>query len=110
MGQVDVILQNIATDNSNHESGLYIKNLSLTEELVGDITVLGENNSILDRFITIDGAGVDAMNTSEGLFIPNGPNAHSIIRVSFNPSGIIDLLNCKSYNFKIQSTLTFDYW
>ncbi|MBQ8361209.1 MAG: hypothetical protein IJX44_04585 [Bacteroidaceae bacterium] len=110
MGQVDVILQNIATDNSNQESGLYIKNLSLTEELVGDITVLGENNSILDRFITIDGAGVEAMNTSEGLFIPNGPNAHSIIRVSFNPSGIVDLLNCKSYNFKIQSTLTFDYW
>lgn len=110
MGQVDVILQNIATDNSNQESGLYINNLSLTEELVGDITVLGENNSILDRFITIDGAGVEAMNTSEGLFIPNGPNAHTIIRVSFNPSGIIDLLHCKSYNFKIQSTLTFDYW
>lgn len=110
MGQVDVILQNIATDNSNQQSGLYIKNLSLTEELVGDITVLGENNSILDRFITIDGAGVEAMNSSEGLFIPNGPNAHSIIRVSFNPSGIIDLLNCKSYNFKIQSTITFDYW
>ena len=56
------------------------------------------------------GAGVEAMNSSEGLFIPNGPNAHSIIRVSFNPSGIIDLLNCKSYNFKIQSTITFDYW
>lgn len=110
MGQVDVILQNIATDNSNQESGLYIKNLLLTEELVGDITVLGENNSILDRFITIDGAGVEAMNTSEGLFIPNGPNAKSVIRVSFNPSGIVDLLNCKSYNFKIQSTLTFDYW
>ena len=110
MGQVDVILQNIATDNSNPKSGLYIKNLSLSEELIGDITVLGEGNAILNRFISIDGAGVDAMNTSEGLFIPNGPNAQSVIRVSFNPSGIVDLLNCKSYNFKIQSTLTFDYW
>lgn len=110
MGQVDVILQNIATDNSNQKSGLYIKNLSLTEELVGDITVLGESNSILNKFITIDGVGVEAMNTSEGLFIPNGPNAHTIIRVSFNPSEIVDLLNCKSYNFKIKSTLTFDYW
>lgn len=110
MGQVDVILQNIATDNSNQKSGLYIKNLSLTEELVEDITVLGENNSILNRFIAIDGAEIEAMNTSEGLFIPNGPNAQTIVRVSFNPSGIVDLLNCKNYYFKIKSTLTFDYW
>lgn len=95
MGQVDVILQNIATDNSNKNSGLYIKNLTLTEELVGEIKVIGENNSILNRFISIDGSGVEEMNSSDGLFIPNGPSSNSTIHVSFNPSSIVDIVNSK---------------
>lgn len=110
MGRVDVILQNIATDNSNKNSGLYIKNLTLTEELVGEIKVIGENNSILNRFISIDGSGVEEMNSSDGLFIPNGPNSNSTIHVSFNPSSIVDIVNSKKYDFKIQSILSFDYW
>ena len=110
MGQVDVILQNIATDNSNRNSGLYIKNLTLTEELLGDIKVLGEGNSILNRFISIDGAGVDSMNSADGLFIPNGPDASTTIHVAFNPSCIVDILNSRNYDFRIQSILTFDYW
>ena len=110
MGQVDVILQNIATDNSNRNSGLYIKNLTLTEELLGDIKVLGEGNSILNRFISIDGVGVDSMNSADGLFIPNGPDAYTTIHVAFNPSCIVDILNSRNYDFRIQSILTFDYW
>lgn len=110
MGQVDVILSNIATDNSNRNSGLYIKNLTLTESILGDVTVIGEDNSILNHFISIDGAGIDAMNNVDGLFIPNGSNAKTVIHISFNPSGIVDLLNSRNYNFQIKSVLTFDYW
>lgn len=110
MGQVDVILSNIATDNSNKNSGLYIKNLTLIENIFGDVKVIGDDNSILNHFITIDGAGVDAMNSIDGLFIPNGSNAKTVIHISFNPSGIVDLLNSRNYNFQIQSVLTFDYW
>lgn len=110
MGQVDVILSNIATDNSNRNSGLYIKNLTLSETISGDVKVIGEDNSILNHFISIDGSGVDAMNSVDGLFIPNGSNAKTVIHISFNPSGIVDLLNSRNYNFQIQSVLTFDYW
>lgn len=110
MGQVDVILSNIATDNSNRNAGLYIKNLTLAETLLGDVKVIGENNAILTRFVSMDGAGVDAMNSVEGLFIPNGTDSRSVIHVSFNPSGIVDLLNAQNYNFQIQSVLSFDYW
>lgn len=110
MGQVDVILSNIATDKSNPRAGLYIKNLTLSESIVGDVQVIGEKNSILERFISIDGAGVDAMNGYDGLFIPNGMDAKTIIHLSFNPSGIVDVLNSRSYDFEVKSVLTFDYW
>lgn len=110
MGQVDVILSNIATDNSNRNSGLYIKNLTLSENISGDVKVIGEDNSILNHFISIDGSGVEAMNSVNGLFISNGSNAKTVIHISFNPSGIVDLLNSRNYNFQIQSVLTFDYW
>jgi hypothetical protein len=110
MGQVDVILSNIATDKSNTKSGLYIKNLTLIENIVGDVKIIGADNKILNDFISIDGAGVNAMNSSDGLFIPNGVDSKTIIHISFNPSGIVDVLNSKNYNFQIQSVLTFDYW
>lgn len=110
MGQANVILSNIATDKSNPNAGLYVKNLTLTESVVGDVKVIGDDNIILNHFIKIDGAGLDAMNSSEGLFIPNGANAKTTINVSFNPSGIVDLLNSKTYDFQINSVLTFDYW
>ena len=110
MGQANVILSNIATDNSNPNAGLYVKNLTLTESTVGDVKIIGYDNSILSHFVNIDGAGVDAMNSSEGLFIPNGTNAKTTINISFNPSGIVDLLNSKTYDFQINSVLTFDYW
>lgn len=110
MGQANVILSNIATDRSNPNAGLYVKNLTLTESVVGDIKIIGEENKILNHFVKIDGAGVDAMNSSEGLFIPNGTDAKTTINISFNPSGIIDLLNSKTYDFQVNSVLTFDYW
>lgn len=110
MGMVDVILRNIATDNSNPKAGVYIKNLTLTESLAGDVKVIGEGNVMLDHFITIDGAGVEAMNSPKGMFIPNGANASTSINISFDPSGIIDLYNSPSYDFTIKSELTFDYW
>lgn len=110
MGQVNVVLSNIATDNSNPNAGLYVKNLTLSESIIGDVKVIGEDNIILDHFVSIDGSGIDAMNGAEGLFVPNGTNAKTTINISFNPSGIVDLVNAKTYDFQIQSVLTFDYW
>lgn len=108
--QASVIISNIATDNSNPSAGLYVKNLTLSELLTSDVTVVGENNIRLDHFISIDGAHVEAMNSSRGHFIPNGPNAGTEIRLTFNPSGIVDLINSSNYDFQIQSILSFDYW
>lgn len=110
MGQANVILSNIATDNTNPHAGLYIKNLTLTESIAGDVKVIGEDNSILNNFVKIEGRDVDAMNSSDGLFIPNGIDAKTTINIFFNPSGIVDLLNSNTYDFKVNSVLTFDYW
>lgn len=109
-GQVDVILSNIATDNSNSHAGLRIKNLTLTEVIPEDVKVVGEDNSLLSHFVSIDGPGVERMNSADGLFIPNGDNARTVVHVYFNPSAIVDLINSRNYNFKVQSILTFDYW
>lgn len=105
-----VILKNIATDNSNAKSGIYIKNLTLSESLLDDVRVVGEDNTQLHSFITFDGIDVDSMISGKGLFIPNGQDAKTIIKVSFNPANIVDVHNSNNYDFKIESTLTFDYW
>lgn len=110
MGQANVILSNIATDNSNPNAGLYIKNLTLTEITVGDVRIIGDDNAFLNHFIKINGVGVDAMSSIEGLFIPNGADAMTTINIYFDPSNIADLLNSESYDFQIKSLLTFDYW
>lgn len=112
MGQVQVTLSNIATDNSNPRAGLYIKNLTLIEEPVqNDIKVMGDNDVRLTSFVSLKGPDVDAMTKGgDGLFIPNGPNAQTIIDVTFDPSRIADLIGAPDYNFSIKSTLLFDYW
>ncbi|MBD5312089.1 MAG: hypothetical protein HDS13_08060 [Bacteroides sp.] len=109
-GQATIILRNIATDNTNPKAGLYINNLMLSEQIVNDIKIVGENNRLLDRFITIDGPEVNRMNSSEGLFIPNGEDAETRFTMTFDPSGIVDILNTTSYDFSIKAELSFDYW
>lgn len=109
-GQVDVVLSNIATDNSNPKAGLYIKNLTLTEKLVGGVQVIGENNTTLNQLVSIDGPDVDDMSGGDGLFIPNGDDAKTKISIFFNPSYIVDVLGATNYDFQLLSTLSFDYW
>ena len=110
MGRVVVTLRNIATDNSNRSAGLYIKNLTLSERISDDVKIIGEENTVLDKFLHIDGSGLEAMNSSEGLFIPNEVDAKTTLTISFNPSEIVDVLHTNNYNFAIQSILSFDYW
>jgi hypothetical protein len=110
-GKVSVIVKNIATDNSNKKAGLYIRNLTMTESIEGDARIIGENNSILNRFITIDqNTTVNKMISHTGCFIANGQNAQSNIDLYFNPNKILDVQNTTNYNFRIQTVLTFDYW
>lgn len=108
--QVSIIISNIATDNSNHKAGLYIKNLTLTETIRNDVAVIGEGNKYLTHFVNMDGSDVADMNSAEGLFIPNKEDAQTVVNITFNPSEIVDLQNCRNYDFQIQSLVTFDYW
>lgn len=110
MGQVFAIIKNIATDDSNKRAGLYIKNMTLTESVVGNVQVIGENDTLLTGLINIDGADVDDMDSSRGLFIPNGHDKKTAISISFDPSKIVDLYNSNNYDFQIKSLITFDYW
>lgn len=110
MGQVDVILSNLATDNSNPKAGLYIKNLMLVESVQDGVELIGDNNRRLSNLFTISGTDVDAMNSSDGFMIPNGPNAETAIQISFNPSNIVDVIGTRTYDFEMKSTLSFDYW
>ena len=108
--QISVIISNIATDNSNPQAGLYIKNLTLTENIQNEVAVIGEGNKYITHFINMDGPDISDMNSTDGLFIPNKENAQTLVNISFNPSAIADLQNSKNYDFQIQSVLTFDYW
>lgn len=108
--QISIIISNIATDNSNPQAGLYIKNLTLTESVNDEVAIIGEGNKYLTRFINMDGPKVAGMNSADGLFIPNGELAQTQVNISFNPSTIVNLQNSRNYDFQIQSVLTFDYW
>ncbi|MCD8290991.1 MAG: hypothetical protein LUC91_05765 [Prevotella sp.] len=110
--QIDVILCNIATDNSNPNAGLYIKNLTLRESLGNqDVRVLGADGTILsNEFIRFDGPNVDSMTSPEGFFLCNGIESKTTINLSFDPCNIVELVNSPKYNFQIDSILTFDYW
>ena len=110
MGRVAITLTNLATDNSNRNAGLYIKNITLSERLSEGVRILNSDKEVLDHLLHLDGAGIDAMNSAEGLFIPNGIDSKTTLYLSFNPSEIVDVVNADSYNFKIQSVISFDYW
>ncbi len=105
-----VVLSNMATDKSNPRAGLHIKNLTLSELLLEDVDVIGVDNKKIAQFVDIDGARLTDMSSSNGLFIPNGPNAKTELTVSFDPSRIADLQRSQDYNFRVQTVLTFDYW
>lgn len=109
-GRTNVKLINIATDNSNKKSGLYVKNLTITEQLTEEnIQVIGIDGSALQRFVCIDGSDVEDMQ-ADGIFIPNGMDSNTVINITFNPENIIDLVGSPTYDFKLRTELTFDYW
>lgn len=109
MIQANVIFANIATDDSNKNAGLHIKNLILDESLQEGVEIIGDNGRLTSLF-ALSGAAVDAMNSADGFMIPNGPNAETTIQISFNPSNIIDVIGSRTYDFEMKSTLFFDYW
>lgn len=110
MGRVAITLSNLATDNSNRSAGLYVKNITLSERLSEGVRILNEDKEVLDHLLHLDGAGIDAMNSPEGLFIPNGADSKTTLYLSFNPSEIVDVINTDNYYFKIQSVVSFEYW
>ena len=109
-GRANVKLSNIATDNSNRRAGLHVKNLTIIERLVDEnVQVIGTDGRAIRSFISIDGRDVEAMR-SEGLFIPNGTDAKTVINVTFSPERIIDLIGSLTYDFQLFTELSFDYW
>ena len=110
MSQVRLIFSNIATDDSNPRSGICIRNLTISESLLNDVKLLGENNAIINNFIMVGGTNLDKMKSTHGMFIANGADKKDIITVSFNPIRIVDIINSNDYNFAIQSVISFDYW
>lgn len=109
-GRASVKILNIATDNSNRQAGLYINNLTITEQLIDEnIKVIGIDGSAIRRFISLDGRDVESMQ-GVGLFIPNGHDSKSIVNITFSPEGIVDLVGSPTYNFQLRTELSFDYW
>lgn len=109
-GRASVKFLNIATDDSNRRAGLYINNLTISEQLIGEnIKVIGIDGSAIRRFITLDGRDVESMQ-GDGLFIPNGQDSKSIVNITFSPEGIIDLVGSPTYDFQLRTELSFDYW
>lgn len=103
-------LMNIATDKSNPRAGLYIKNLTVSEAIQGRARVVDSNNEFLHTFITMDGPQLQRLNSEQGLFIPNGPDAATTINLLFNPTRIADVYDAPTYDFQVRSIVSFDYW
>ncbi len=109
-GLVSVVLSNLATDNSNPRAGLYVRNLTLSEEICDGVRVVGSDGIYVRQLVNIDGADVNAMSSADGFFIPNGIDAKTTIDVELDTSRIVDIQNSPTYDFQVRSTLYFDYW
>lgn len=108
--QIEVDIMNIATDSSNPNAGLIIRNFTLSENILNDVRVVDKDNNELFSLINVDGADYEDLKGGAGLEIKNGIDAKTTLAISFDPSCIADILQCPNYNFQIESILTFDYW
>lgn len=108
--QIEVDIMNIATDSSNPNAGLIIRNFTLSENVLNGVRVVDKDNYELSSLISVDGADYDDLKGGAGLVIKNGIEAKTVLVISFDPSCIADILQCPNYDFQIESILTFDYW
>ena len=109
--QVIIDLKNIATDSSNDQSGLLIKNLSISDNVRGEVHVLSERGDDLRSFTHIDGDDCEELISKNGLFIPNGVNAKTQLIVTFDPSEIADIVGTNSeYDFEVETIVSFDFF
>lgn len=108
--QIEVDIMNIATDSSNPNAGLIIRNFTLSESILNGVRVVDENNCELLSLISVEGVDCDEMKGGVGLNIRNGVDAKTTVVISFDPFNIADVLQCPHYDFQIESVLTFDYW
>lgn len=110
---IAVKLANIATDDTNPKAGLTICNMTLTEEVLNNVSVQYGGTKRNHVLTSVDGRDLDAMKTAKGLFIPNGHNAFTMLKAVFNPTSIRNIYNAAdptSYDLQVRSVLTFDYY
>lgn len=108
--QIEVDIMNIATDSSNPNAGLAIRNFTLSENVLNGVRVVDKDNCELFNLISVEGVDYDDLKGGDGLDIKNGVDAKTTLAISFDPSCVADILQCPSYDFQIESILTFDYW
>lgn len=108
--QVEVDILNIATDASIPGSGLVIRNLSMVENIVGDVKLVSKDEQYVTSVISMSGDDYEDMAGGSGHFVPNGKDANTRLFLTFNPSKIADVHNATNYDFGIDTTVSFDYW
>lgn len=112
--EISLVLRNLANDDSRPNAGIHIKNMTVSEHIVGDVHVVGmsadKKEILLSNLVAISGRDVEAMKSPEGLFISNGMNAETILSIIFDPREVVDLINAPGHNFTLQSIIAFDYW
>lgn len=107
--QVEVDIQNIATDSSITGSGLVIKNLTMSESVVGGVKLVSKEDQVVTSVISMSSDDYDDLTGGNGKFIANGKDAKTKLFLTFNPSNIADV-DATNYDFSIDTTVSFDYW
>ena len=108
--QVTIDIHNIATDSSKKRAGLLVRNLSISDSVLKDVCLLDGREKKIKSVSRLEGNDCEAMQGSQGFFLPNKQEAQSRLYLSFNPSEIVDVLGAsENCEFEVETLLTFDY-
>lgn len=104
-------ISNKATDTSRPGAGLNISNFQIRSVIENGNSLLDKKNETvpISRVVTMRGQEPD-METSKGFLIANG-DSETVVNICFNPEQIYSIRQegRKIYNFRILTTVEFDY-
>lgn len=123
---VTIFLTNLATDKSNRKAGLRIKNLRVSHQLASSGIRLIEKkdgklyslNDSLDKLFSLEGKQINDLLDGNEVFVPNGKdkqtgeNSQTDIVLKLKPERLskVTLGEQNVHDFKITTTISFDYW
>ncbi len=111
--RLSLCLLNTATDPRTHKgAGVMVKHLVVSSEIQQGVDIRDKNGRQLRSgdIVRVSGEDYETMASPGGFVINNGKNAKTELHIDFMPAEIDELKNCPSFEFKMLTTVSFDYW